>query len=412
MRVLMFGWEFPPHNSGGLGVACLGITNGLIAENIDVTFVLPKQADYSVQNIKFRFADIPEIQEKVKFRTIDSPLHPYLTSHSYLEQFGTEISAKHNYGNSLVEEVLRYGAMATEIAKEEEFDVIHAHDWLSFGAGISAKKVSGKPLIVHIHATEIDRSGGADGKNEAIFELEKQGFEVADCIVAVSEYTRQSVIDFYGIDPNKIVVVHNGIDAASMEIAEEEHVSIKALKAAGNKVVLFLGRLTIQKSPESFVKAAKLVLEHDPNVVFLMAGSGDMEEELIRMVADMGISDKVMFIGFIRGMEKAQTYKSADLFVMPSASEPFGIVPLESLINGTPVIISKQSGVSEVLKHALKVDFWDVEELANQIYAVLHHQPLHQNLSENGKLEASSVTWNKAAYKLKSVYQSMTGLLK
>jgi glycogen(starch) synthase len=409
MRVLMFGWEFPPHNSGGLGVACLGLTNGLVSEDVEVIFVLPKRVTLGATNVKITFAELPEnISHRLKFRPINSPIHPYMTRTSYLKSIAQKGAGSFSeiYGNTLFDEVLRYGVAGAEVARNEVFDVIHAHDWLSFGAGISAKRASGKPLIVHIHATEFDRSAG--GVDPLIFELEKEGFEAADKIVAVSEYTKTSVIKNYGIDPTKIEVVHNGIDMASMEVATKDHPNVARIKAAGNKIVLFLGRFTAQKSPDNFLKAAKRVLELDPNVVFIMVGAGDMEDELKHLSYELKISDNVLFPGFLRGMEKAEVYRAASLYVMPSASEPFGLVSLEALVNGTPVIISKQSGVSEVLKHALKVDFWDVNEIANQILAVLHNEPLHQNLSENGHQESTRLTWTKAATKLKGIYHNLT----
>lgn len=405
----MFGWEFPPHNSGGLGVACLGLANGLLSQNVDITFVLPKSADYDSESMKFRFAEeSPNYSSSIKIKEVETLLHPYITEDIYSEKYNTQTHVK-VYGNSLMEEVARYAKVAAEIAMSEDFDVIHAHDWLSFGAGIAAKKATGKPLVMHIHATEFDRSGGAGG-NQAIYEIEKRGFEEADVVAAVSEFTRQSVIRNYGIDANKIQVVHNGIDKESMEIATKEHEEIVKLKEAGNKIVMFLGRHTIQKGADKFLEAANRVLEYEPNIVFLMVGGGDMTSNLMQLSQELGIADKVLFPGFLRGMEKAQVYKTADLFVMPSVSEPFGIVPLEALINGTPVLISKQSGVSEVLQNSLKVDFWDIDEMSNKILAVLKYGALHHHLAENGENEVEKITWTKAAIKVKEIYSNLLGL--
>jgi len=402
----MFGWEFPPHNSGGLGVACLGLTRAMSAENIELLFVLPKRVELESPDMNFVFADIPDMSEKCSVTpiTIDSPLSPYLNHRSYLDQFSKGQVPK-QYGNNLIAEVHRYASVGGEIARQQDFDIIHAHDWLTYGAGIAAKEATGKPLVLHIHATEVDRSGG-NGLNEEIYELEKAGFEAADLVVAVSEFTRQTLINRYGINPDKVTVVHNGIDIHSTPITDQTHAVIDKYKAQGYKMVLYLGRITVQKSPDNFIRAAKLVLDYNPKVIFVMVGAGDMEGEVIQLASDLNISDKVLFPGFLRGEEKAQMFHSADLFVMPSASEPFGLVPLESMINGTPVLISKQSGVSEVIKHGLKVDFWDVEEMANKILAVLTHGTLQQELTDRGKEEVNEVSWSKAAIKLKQIYHT------
>ena len=307
------------------------------------------------------------------------------------------------YGGNLIDEVRRYGAYAGELAKRRSFDIIHAHDWLSFPAGLAAKRVSGKPLVVHVHATEFDRTGGT-GVNQEVYKIEREGMHLADAIVAVSQWTKNLIVKHYGVAPEKVTVVHNGIDAGDYRPLPDR---LAALKRAGEKIVLFVGRITLQKGPDYFIRAARRVLELEPKTYFIVAGSGDMEGQTLREAAALGIADRVIFTGFVRGQELDALYQSADLYVLPSVSEPFGITPLESLVNGTPVIVSYQSGVAEVLRHALKVDFWDTEELANQIIAVLRHPALYQTLKQYGGEEVKKVTWTAAAAKCLDLYHRL-----
>lgn len=399
IKVLMFGWEFPPHNSGGLGTACFGLTKSLTRSNVQVTFVLPKQLDgYDHDFLKLVFANI----RNIKFRGERTLLRPYVTSTEYDEWLRTAPDDV-NYGLNLFEEVYRYGLRARQIALEEDFDIIHAHDWLAFRAGIEAKKVSGKPLVVHVHATEFDRTAGHP--NQHIYEEEKRGMHAADCIVAVSHHTKRTIVEHYGIDPTKIMVVHNGIEAG--EHKRYLPASLGHLKAEGKKIVLFVGRITIQKGPDYFVHVAKRVLDYDPNVLFLVSGSGDMEHQMIRLAAEMGIGDKVVFAGFVRGEELMRLYRAADLYIMPSVSEPFGITALEALANGTPILVSKQSGVSEVLTHALKSDFWDVDDMTDKVINVLHSGGLQSTLGELGQRDVEHVTWDSAAGKCTELYRNI-----
>ncbi|MBU0723187.1 glycosyltransferase family 4 protein [Patescibacteria group bacterium] len=402
-RVLMFGWEFPPHSSGGLGTACLGLTRALANEEVEVIFVLPKKINLNANHVKFIFAENGENKLKVQFRAIDSVLQPYLTSNGYIKELD-QVTKKTIYGATLIDEVNRYGHQARIIAMNEEFDVIHAHDWLSFCAGVEAKKISGKPLILHFHATEFDRSGG-QGANSEVFALEQEAIKYADSIIAVSNFTKNLLVEKYYISPERIEVIHNAIeepDEMNLPATLEE------IKATGTKIVLYLGRITIQKGPDYFIQTAKRVLDiYDGKVLFVVVGSGDMHKQMIDQVAALGISDKVIFTGMLLGEAVTKMFRAADLFVMPSVSEPFGLVPLEAALQNTPSIISKQSGISEVTSHMLKVDFWDIDEMANQIISVLTYGSLQQTLTENAKKEAKKLTWNTPAKKCVALYNKI-----
>lgn len=401
IKVLMFGWEFPPHNSGGLGTACYGLARSLSRANVAITFVLPKRLDgFEHDFLRMVFANI----RNVKVRNIHSLIHPYITADLYDEYLRTAPESA-LYGLNLFDEVRRYGLQARIIAREESYDVIHAHDWLSFRAGIEAKNISGKPLIVHVHATEFDRTGGHP--NQYIYDEERRGLHAADCIIAVSQHTKNIIVEHYGIHPERVIVVHNGIDV------EDHHrllpPALSHVRAAGKKIVLFVGRITIQKGPDYFIRTAKRVLEFDPNVLFVVSGSGDMERQIIRLAADLGLAEKIIFAGFVRGEELMRLYRAADLFVMPSVSEPFGLTALESLANGTPILVSKQSGVSEVLTHALKSDFWDVDDMTDKIVNVLQSRGLHDTLGELGARDVEHMTWESAAGKCTQIYQELLG---
>lgn len=410
----MLGWEYPPHHSGGLGVACKGMAHALIDNNVHVCFMLPKTVKLNDKKVTIQFADSAPILEGGKIvphlETLARELqNPYLTSVQYetrlklfIQQGGKIIP------RTLAEQVDHYGALVRNllIDSEDEYDVIHAHDWLCYPAGIAAKEITGKPLIIHVHATEFDRCGG-NNVNESVYQRERYGMHQADHIIAVSELTRRIIIDKYGIDPSKVTVVHNGSEA-SLPHPESRFKNLYKLKEEGKKVVMFAGRITIQKGVDYFIHAAKKVLEYEKGVYFIVAGSGDMEEQIIKLTADLGISNHFLFTGYYKMEEQADLFGAADVVVMPSVSEPFGIIPLESMSNGTPVIVSKQSGVAEVITHALKVDFWDTDEMANNILAVIRHSPLKETLSNEGRIQANGVTWDKAAKKMKDIYQSVS----
>lgn len=397
----MFGWEFPPHHSGGLGVACYGLTRAMNQLGNEVTFVMPKKLAVGAPWAKFVFADMPTVQ----MRAIDSIITPYVTSTK--SRVWSE-TGQTTYGQDLMSEVLRYSAAAAQIAQEESFDVIYAHDWLSFGAGLVAKEKTGKPLVVHVHATEFDRSGGASGVNPFVYDIEKEGMQKADAVIAVSDFTRDLVSREYGVPSQKIRVVHNGIDEATLPKGVDSLPRMRQLKKSGAKIVLFLGRITLQKGPDYFIRVARRVIERDPNVLFIMSGSGDMEAQMMRLAAELGVSDKVLFTGFVSGAERHEMYKVADLFVMPSISEPFGITTLEAMKLGVPVLVSRQSGIAEAVSHALKVDFWDIDEMANKILTLVGHPALAHTLIQNASLEADRLTWLEAARKVDNVLQEVS----
>jgi len=387
LKVLMFGWELPPHNSGGLGVACSGLTQALAQQNVDITFVLPQQMEVYAPHMKVVFADL-------NFPWPD--FSPYLTNLP---------DSPHGLPKNLLEAVRLYAARARDISKSCPHHLVHAHDWLCFPAGIVGSNTSGKPLVTHIHATEFDRSGG-QGANPLVYAIEKQGFSKSKAVIAISNYVKNILLQQYQSDPSRIHVVHNGINYDEYSgVADSD--PLQALHDAGFKVVLYVGRLTLQKGVDYFIQAAQKVLQFQPQTAFIIVGSGDMEGQLVELTSRLRISDKVLFAGFLRGQILKSTFKSADLFVMPSVSEPFGLTALESVASGTPAIISKQSGVSETLNHVLKVDFWDVDEMTNQVVSSLRHPSLRHTLRDNGRREVKKVSWDKAAAKTIDVYKQV-----
>jgi len=423
MKVLMFGWEFPPHISGGLGTACYGLTKGLMKHDTEVIFVVPKaygdedqQAvrliNASEIDVDIKDTDYQEYWKRITYMEIGSNLIPYVGPEEFkdlivqkkLEKQATEksiLSKKFEfsgkYGTNLMDEVSRYALIGSAVAAATDFDVIHAHDWLTYSAGIAAKSVTGKPLVVHMHATEFDRSG--ENVNKDVYDIEQRGMQEADRVITVSNFTKKIVVERYGIDPKKIFTVHNAVEPVEKQSLDD------VKRGVDEKIVTFLGRLTQQKGPEYFVEAAKMVLDRDENVRFVMAGSGDMMDKLIKRVAQLRMSGKFHFTGFLRGASVDKMFLLSDVFVMPSVSEPFGIVPLEAMRSNVPVVISKQSGVSEILTHAIKVDFWDVDAMADAIYGILHYGALSKMFKEYGKTEVDNLKWEDAAIKVKSVYE-------
>ena len=395
MKVLMFGWEFPPLSSGGLGTACYGLTKSLSKKGIEITFVLPYAFD--ADNADFiRLISAGNI----KIKKIPSALQPYMNSRDYGQMLKKNPNQR-IYGSTLFDEVNRYTIAAEKIAEEEEFDIIHCHDWMTFGAGVRAKRKKSKPLVLHIHATELDRTGGHK-VNQYVYDLERYGMQKADKVIAVSNFTKNKITTHYGIAPEKISVVHNAVDFSQHYY--DENFEIKKTY----KIALFLGRITLQKGPDYFLYAAKKVLEHEKNVKFIIAGSGDMEPFIIEKAAELGIADKVLFAGFLAQDEVERAYKMSDVYVMPSVSEPFGLTALEAMKNKAPGIVSKQSGVSEVIRHCLKVDFWDINELSSKIISLLRYKALHETLKENGYFEVKKFNWDVPAEKCVEIYNELT----
>jgi glycosyltransferase involved in cell wall biosynthesis len=431
----MLGWEFPPHISGGLGTACFGMTRALAGTGTEVIFVLPRLrgADSgghvrlrSASGIRVRHdvmalgSSIRELwEDKLTIRSVDSLLAPYVTPESYDEYLNRrrreglaeanqtfcdgwegEIELHGGYGHDLMSEVFRYSQAAAAIALQEDFDVIHAHDWMTYPAGMLIKRLTGKALVVHVHATEFDRSGR--GVNPEVSRIERMGMEYADIVAAVSHFTNNIVQTKYGIPAEKTRVVHNAV--ARSDVQDQY---VVAPEQRNEKRVLFLGRVTFQKGPDYFIEAAKLVLDLMPNVRFFMAGSGDMLPRIIRRAGQLRIGSRFHFAGFLQGKDVDRIFAISDLYVMPSVSEPFGITPLEAMLYDVPVLLSKQSGVSEVLQHALKVDFWDTREMADKICAVLSYPRLAEVMVKNCREEMRNIRWSNAADLLNTLYREL-----
>lgn len=419
MKALMFGWEFPPHILGGLGTASYGLTKGIFENgDMDITFVIPKPLGdeektfakiIGASNTPVAWRDVSwDYVQQRQGHVMDPQTYFDLRDHIYADfnylnvnDLGCiEFSGK--YPQNLMEEINNYSIVAGVIARTAQFDVIHSHDWLTYPAGIHAKQVSGKPLVIHVHATDYDRSRG--NVNPTVFGIEKDGMNQADHIITVSEHTRRTVIDKYGISPDKVSTVHNAVEPLPEDYLKIEKTPRK------EKIVTFLGRITMQKGPEYFVEAAAMVLKKVHNVRFVMAGGGDMMEKMIRLAARRGISDRFHFIGFLRGKEVYEMYKNSDVFIMPSVSEPFGIAPLEAMQMGVPSIISKQSGCAEILSNVIKVDYWDVNEMANAIYSIITYPAMFNQLQERGLDEVGQIVWKKAGTKVINIYKKLTKL--
>jgi glycogen synthase len=471
MRVLMFGWEFPPHISGGLGTACFGLTQSLVQENVSLIFVVPKLfgnepgdkmelvnasdvfiplAHQTAKSITRKYrqgisvGEAPEegshskgMKEKpgISYIEVNASLNPYgmvsdrekqlsIKNWNYVFDAGAKNQTGQNpqkniesseqekpagytydfsgsYGSNLMEEVQQYAFVGAELAKKFPHDVIHAHDWMTYAAGIQAKKISGKPLVVHVHATEYDRSGYLGGP---VFDFEKTGMEAADKIVSVSQWTKDIIVSKYGIAPEKIEVVHNGITAAEESTSFEE-------PPVGSHMVTFLGRVTQQKGPAYFVEAAKKVSEKFPDAHFIVAGAGDLLPQTIERVAQLRMSDRFHFTGFLNKEWISKIWSMSNVYVMPSVSEPFGITPLEAIQAGVPVIVSNQSGVAEVMPHALKVNFWDTEALAESICSILKYKSLSSMMKSHGEKEVKRLSWRNAAVKIKTLYEEIAPTL-
>lgn len=426
MRVLMFGWEFPPHISGGLGTASFGLTKGMSTlEDLEVIFVVPKEwGDEDQTKVRLIGANkVPVAFKQVHYKGFKRPIEqieisskivPYTDPEQYYQKINSETSGyklvvqtnnegtidfSGRYDTSLMDEIYKYSVVAAVIAQENDFDIIHAHDWLAYPAGIAAMEVSGKPLVIHVHATDFDRSGG--NVNPDVYRIEKMGMDAASKIITVSNLTRDIVINKYNIDPDKVETVYNAVEP--VKLSGDADVN----KGFDDKVVTFLGRITMQKGPEYFIEAANKVLKMMPNVRFVMAGSGDMMERMMRRAAALNITDRFHFTGFLKGKDVFNMLSISDVYIMPSVSEPFGISPLEAMQSNVPVIISKQSGVSEILTHAVKTDFWDIDAMADAIYAIITYPALYEFLKTEGKQEVDNITWEAAGQKVRAIYEEV-----
>jgi glycogen(starch) synthase len=425
MKVLMFGWEFPPHISGGLGTACYGLTKGLSNfEDIETLFVIPKafgdedQSNVNILNagdvtLGKRIINYEGFFKRINFIEVESNIIPYTSPEEYERlmsdyrtsrkklistTFSGKLSFSGGYGSNLFQEIASYAAIASIIGASYDFDIIHAHDWLTYPAGAATKQVSGKPLVIHVHATEFDRSGG--DVNPVVYQIEKNGMDVADKIIAVSNLTRNTIIEKYNINPDKVITVYNAVEPLTDKFYNLN-------KNYRDKIVTFLGRITLQKGPEYFIEAAYNVLQRRNDVMFVMGGSGELLNRMITRVAALRIGDRFHFTGFLKGDHVYQLYSLSDVYVMPSVSEPFGISPLEALQSNVPVIISRQSGVSEILRHAIKIDFWDIHAMADAIYGILSYEGLHKMFARYAKEEVDSLKWENTAYNVKQIYESL-----
>ena len=421
MKILMFGWEFPPHISGGLGTASYGLTKGLAVQgDMDITFCIPKPfGDEDKSFLKIvGMNSVPITWKNVDWNYVSNRMGAIINPDDYFryrDHIYSDFSYMHTndlgcmdfaggYPENLHEEINNYSIIAGVVARTEQFDIIHSHDWLTYPAGIHAKQVSGKKLVIHVHATDFDRSRG--NVNPTVYAIEKNGMDYADHIFCVSELTRRTVIDKYHQHPDKVTTVHNAVTPLPQEILD-----IVPKKIPNEKVVTFLGRITMQKGPEYFVEAAAMVLNRskNKNIRFCMAGSGDMMNAMIRLAAERGIADHFHFPGFMRGRQVYECLKASDVYIMPSVSEPFGISPLEAMQCDVPTIISKQSGCAEILSKCIKTDYWDINAMADAIYAICNYDSLYEYLKVEGRREVDEITWEKVGLKLRGLYEKVIG---
>ena len=420
MKALMLGWEFPPHILGGLGTASYGLTRGMsLQEDLDITFVLPKTyGDEDQSFLKIIGAcNVPIVWKDVNWDHVNgmigSQMHPneyyHLRDNGIRYDFrriGTNelgcVGFSGRYPDNLLEEISNYEAVASVIAHSMDFDIIHSHDWLTYPAGIFAKNITGKPLVIHVHATDFDRSRG--NVNPDVYRIEKAGMDIADHIITVSNLTRQTVIEKYHQDPSKVTTVHNAVDPLPDVDSFVKH-------PRKDKVVTFLGRITMQKGPEYFVEVAKRVLSKTKDVRFVMAGSGDMMNQMIHLAAKSGIADRFHFTGFLKGRQVHEMLAESDVYMMPSVSEPFGNSPLEAMKVGAPSIISKQSGCAEILTNAIKTDYWDIDAMADAIYAIVKYPAMYKMLREEGIAEVNNIKWEYAGQKVRDIYNRVLGII-
>jgi len=401
MKILMLGWELPPHNSGGLGVACYHMSKALAIAGAEIDFVIPYSAEHP--GVDFM---------RIHSATALTPLERYgLGAYDSSKVISkTMTKADMNDLKDMRGVQKRYVKFVENLVAENDFDVIHAHDWLTMEAGMRAKELTDAPLIVHVHATEFDRCGSEAG-NPLVHEIEYQGLMMADRIFAVSGITKGIIMQKYGIPEDKIEVVHNAIDVTSFDDSYVYDYStykyLDALKEEGYTVVMTLTRFTVQKGLTNFVRAAAKACEKYDKMVFLLVGDGEQRDELIQLASNLGISDKIFFTGFVRGKQWRDAYSVGDVFVMSSVSEPFGLTALEAAHHGNALIISKQSGVGEVLHSIFRYDFWDENVLADQLIGIATSPALKECLQNDVKHEYNRLSWNDVAGKMMNSYQSM-----
>lgn len=388
MKILMLGWELPPYNSGGLGVACYQMCKHLARRSdVSVEFVLP-----------YKMTERPD----------------FMTIHSASSALGLEFlqPGAGVYDSQSPQALARqnaYISFVEDLVQCNNYDAIHAHDWLTFKAGMRAKTLTGTPLIAHVHATEFDRAGANRG-NELVHDIEQNALLMADAIIAVSQFTKLLIMREYGIPASKIQVIHNAIDPAEYGPLDPQNSYryLEQMKQLGYKVVVSLGRLSLQKGIVHLLRAAQLALQNNDKLLFLIVGDGEMRDEIIQTAADLGIADNVIFTGFLRGKQWRDSYAIGDIFVMPSVSEPFGLSALEAAGAGNAILLSKQSGVSEVLRNTMQFDFWDADKLANQILAIAEHDTLQHMLASGAQAETATLTWERAAVKFQNLYAGVT----
>jgi len=395
----MLGWELPPHNSGGLGIACYQLCKALSKRDLDIEFVVPYEAEHGID-----FMDVTAAKPQ-KVSSVHKSGIAY-DSYKYIMSDGTE-----KWLNIHDQQAL-YEHSVGQLAEAREFDIVHAHDWLTFRAALRVKEIKGCPIILHVHSVESDRAGNKQG-NPLVHEIESVGLHMADRVIAVSEHTKKAIIRDYGIPADKIEVVRNSIEANDLVPLDGDNVYkyLTLMKTFGYRVVVNIGRLTVQKGLPNLLFAAQKVISKAPKTLFLIVGNGEQYNELIEMAAGLGIGANVLFADFQRGKAWRDAYAVGDLFVMPSLSEPFGLTPLEAIGYGTPALVSKQSGISEVLKNCLKVDYWDIDEMANKISSVMLSDQLRDELIANAYHEYQNMSWDNASQDVHELYQQqLSGL--
>jgi glycosyltransferase involved in cell wall biosynthesis len=392
MKILMLGWELPPHNSGGLGIACYQLCKALSKQDVDIEFILPYQADHGIDFMAVTAAHPQGVSKVIRAGIA-------YDSHKYILEDGSE------QWLNIHEQQQLYEHAVAKLVEEKEFDIVHAHDWLTFRAALRVREIKNCPIVLHVHSVESDRAGRSDG-NPVVQEIESIALQLADRIVAVSKHTKRAIIRDYGVPAGKIEVVHNSIEAglAAQLSDENTYRYLSMMKSLGYKVVVNVGRLTIQKGLPNLLRAAQKVVAKEPKTLFLIVGSGEQYYELIELAAGLGIGPNVLFADFQRGKKWRDAFAIGDLFVLPSVSEPFGLTPLEAVGYGTPILISKQSGVSEIINNCLKIDHWDIDEMANSILAVTQSDVLRDELWRNAYQEYERMSWDNASKKIRNLY--------